>query len=690
MTIFAEYFQQIVYTVGCVLLVPVFVPYVLRRYGKTATLIGMFLGTAAVIIIGWLVINWSALTERTQIEAMVEGYGPTYAQEMSLMGHEHLTEKTSPQDPSYLKMIEAQIRWEKVNPAIADIYTFRKRDNGQIYLMVDSETDYDRNGIYEGQKELRTPIGESYPLKFPELESAFSGVTSFRRDVYSDRWGTWVSAFFPMFDSRGKVEAVLGVDFPAKKWLAEINQARWISVLYLWIGVILIGTLYAQSCLRMSEVSAAKKMRALKNKFERLVNSIEGIVWEWDLAGNRCLFISSQAELMLGYPLERWTTNTQGLLRELIHPEDYINFNERHTNHSNDETTSRTEFRVIDYSGRTLWLRESATPCLSDDGKQVSRSIVKDITAEKQAAADLDDAHQRILETSRQAGMAEVATGVLHNVGNVLNSVNISSNLINEQIENSKVPSLRRVADLIKDNQENIGEFLGSDERGKKVPGFLSQLADHLADENKVISEEAILLGQKIEHIKEIVAMQQSYASVSREIEPLIPNSILEDAVLLNLAMLKRESVQLIRDGDEEPIILADSNRTLQILVNLIRNACQSLMQIHHGNRILKLSITSDAGKAFITVSDNGVGISEENMAKIFTYGFTTKTGGHGFGLHSAMFAAREMNCSITVKSDGPNQGATFILELPLATATPKQPKIRLNKTQPILTHEIL
>jgi C4-dicarboxylate-specific signal transduction histidine kinase len=154
--------------------------------------------------------------------------------------------------------------------------------------------------------------------------------------------------------------------------------------------------------------------------------------------------------------------------------------------------------------------------------------------------------------------------------------------------------------------------------------------------------------------------------------------------------MLKRESVQLIRDGDEEPIILADSNRTLQILVNLIRNACQSLMQIHHGNRILKLSITSDAGKAFITVSDNGVGISEENMAKIFTYGFTTKTGGHGFGLHSAMFAAREMNCSITVKSDGPNQGATFILELPLATATPKQPKIRLNKTQPILTHEIL
>ncbi len=320
----------------------------------------------------------------------------------------------------------------------------------------------------------------------------------------------------------------------------------------------------------------------------------------------------------------------------------------------------------------------------------MSRSIVKDITAEKQAAADLDDAHQRILETSRQAGMAEVATGVLHNVGNVLNSVNISSNLINEQIENSKVPSLRRVADLIKENQENIGEFLGSDERGKKVPGFLAQLADHLADENKVISEEAILLGQKIEHIKEIVAMQQSYASVSREIEPLIPNSILEDAVLLNLAMLKRESVQLIRDGDEELIILADSNRTLQILVNLIRNACQSLMQIHHGNRILKLSITSDAGKAFITVSDNGVGISEENMAKIFTYGFTTKTGGHGFGLHSAMFAAREMNCSITVKSDGPNHGATFILELPLATATPKQPKIRLNKTQPILTHEIL
>jgi len=587
-------------------------------------------------------------------------------------------------------MIEAQKRWEKVNPAIADIYTFRKRDNGEIFLMVDSETDYDRNGRFEGEREQRTPIGENYSPKLPELESAFSGVTSFRRDVYTDRWGTWVSAFFPMFDSRGKVEAVLGIDFPANKWLAEINQARWISVLYLWIGVILIGTLYAQACLRMSEVSASKKMRALKNKFERLVNSIDGIVWEWDLASNRCLFISSQAETMLGYPLERWTSNTQGLLRELIHPDDYVNFNERHTNHSNDESTSRTEFRVVDCNGRVLWLRESATPCLSDEGQQVSRSIVKDITVEKQAAADLDDAHQRILETSRQAGMAEVATGVLHNVGNVLNSVNISSNLINEQINNSKVSSLKRVADLIKENQENIGEFFQSDDRGKKVPGFLSQLADHLADENKAISEEAGLLCQKIEHIKEIVAMQQSYASVSREIEPLIANSILEDAVLLNLAMLKRESVQIIRDCDEEPIILADSNRTLQILVNLIRNACQSLMQIHYSNRILRLSITSEAGKALITVSDNGIGISEENMSKIFSYGFTTKTGGHGFGLHSAMFSAREMNCSITVKSDGPNQGATFILELPLATTAANQPKIRLNKTQPILAHEIL
>ncbi len=683
MSFFADYFQQLIFTAGCLLLVPIFMPYVRRRYRTVATVIGMAISMTAVIALGWWVISWSALTARTQIESMVEGYGPTYAQELSLMGHERLSDKTTPADPDYLKMIEAQKRWERVNPSIADIYTFRKRENGEVYLMVDSETDYDRNNAYEGDREQRTPIGELYTQKLPELDLAFTGVQTFRRDVYTDHWGTWVSAFFPMYDSHGKVEAVLGIDFPAQKWLAEINQARWLSVLYLWIGVILLGTLYAQSCLRMSEVSAAKEMSSLKNKFERLVNSIEGIVWEWDLASNRCLFVSSQAETMLGYPASRWTSDTQGLLRMLIHPDDYVGFNERHTKLTDDDLHSRTEFRAIDKEGRILWLRESATSCLTDSGRHVSRAIVKDITAEKKASADLDAAHQRVLETSRQAGMAEVATGVLHNVGNVLNSVNVSSNLINEQVGSSRVPALRRVAELIQTNISDIGSFLVEDPRGRTVPSFLSQLASHLEDENKAVGEEARLLSQKIEHIKEIVAMQQSYASVSREIETLMPYSILEDAVLLNLAMLKRESIEVVRHFDAEPMVLADSNRTLQILVNLIRNACQSLAQTEQSSKVLTLSVTSAEGRAFISVSDNGMGISEENLSKIFTYGFTTKTGGHGFGLHSAMFAAREMNCSLTMKSDGPNLGATFILELPVATEATQKLKIPPIKAQP-------
>jgi signal transduction histidine kinase len=180
----------------------------------------------ATLTIGWRQVKDADSEKRQQIEDMVRGFAPTYAQEMELMGHARLTAQTNAQDPLYLSMIAAEKRWLAVNPFVADIYTLRKTADGKNVLMVDSETDYDHNGKFEGDRESRTPLGEVYDKHLEALERAFQGQADFMHDAYTDRWGTWVSAFVPMHDEAGRVEGVLGVDYEAQLWQEAALHGR--------------------------------------------------------------------------------------------------------------------------------------------------------------------------------------------------------------------------------------------------------------------------------------------------------------------------------------------------------------------------------------------------------------------------------------------------------------------------------
>jgi len=175
---------------------------------------------------GWIYTEYAGKAASREVQDMVEGFPPTYAQEVQRMGHAKLPSNADPNDPIYLAIIEAQIRWEQVNDSISDIYTMRKTADGKNIIIVDSETDYDRNGKFEGEREQRTPIGEVYDKDIPALEKAFSGVPGFVDSPYSDKWGNWVSAFTPLFNEKGEVEAILGVDYPAESWLDAIRSSR--------------------------------------------------------------------------------------------------------------------------------------------------------------------------------------------------------------------------------------------------------------------------------------------------------------------------------------------------------------------------------------------------------------------------------------------------------------------------------
>lgn len=178
----------------------------------------------------WAVVGKIEAHERHEQAEKLLGYAPTYAWTLEQMGYGKLNENTKPNDPLYLKFIEFQKGWAKANPFITDIYTLKKGSKGDNLFIVDSETDYNKNTVFEEDREARTSIGEKFDKRLPELELAFQGQNTFTFDPYTDRWGHWVSSFVPIRNNSGEVIGVLGLDFPAEDYLSGIKQYRIILV----------------------------------------------------------------------------------------------------------------------------------------------------------------------------------------------------------------------------------------------------------------------------------------------------------------------------------------------------------------------------------------------------------------------------------------------------------------------------
>lgn len=282
----------------------------------------------------------------------------------------------------------------------------------------------------------------------------------------------------------------------------------------------------------------------------------------------------------------------------------------------------------------------------------------------------LKDAQSELLDSARQAGMAEIATNVLHNVGNVLNSVNISADLVARKLRTSKALGLGKAMQLINEHPDDLGTYLREDEKGKLLPGYLNQLVEAIAVEQQGLTDELAQLSKSVDHIKDIVSTQQSYAGVSSVLEPLHISALMEDALRMNSGALSRHHVTVVKEYAEVPEIMADKHRLLLIMVNLISNAKYAMSNLSNRPRQITLSIKTVEGNLLqISVKDDGEGIPAENMARIFTHGFTTRKEGHGFGLHSCALAAIEMNGRLTAHSDGPGQGALFTLQIPFNEA---------------------
>jgi len=319
--------------------------------------------------------------------------------------------------------------------------------------------------------------------------------------------------------------------------------------------------------------------------------------------------------------------------------------------------------RLIVRGDTSSYVVYAASPMVGGRGAVLA---MRDISERKRAESERDELNRKLVEASRRAGMAEVATGVLHNVGNVLNSVNVSASLAADRMRRSRVGGVEKAASLLLAHEADMASFLSADPAGRELPKYLGALAACLASEQKETLRELEELTKNVDHIKTIVGMQQAHAKGGgvREMEDIA--ALAEDALRVCAMELERHGVPVERRFEAAPRVLADRHQVLQILINLIRNAKQAVAATPAPRRPVVLRVGPDgAGGVRVRVEDSGVGIAAENLTRIFQHGFTTKTGGHGFGLHSAALAAKNMGASLTVESDGPGRGAAFTLAFP-------------------------
>ncbi|HEX4807699.1 MAG TPA: two-component regulator propeller domain-containing protein [Bryobacteraceae bacterium] len=303
-----------------------------------------------------------------------------------------------------------------------------------------------------------------------------------------------------------------------------------------------------------------------------------------------------------------------------------------------------------------------------------TQALQAEVQEKERARSELAAAQQHLMELSRRSGMAEVATGVLHNVGNVLNSVNVGATVIADKLRESRTENLTAAVNLLQEHAGHLSTFVETDPKGQRVLPYLAKLSSHFQGERRQLLNEVESLTAHIDHIKEIVATQQDYAKGSVLTEVISIPKLVDDAVKLVQASFERHHLEVLREIEDVPDVTAARHKVLEILVNLLRNAKHAVIEHSGPLRQVRICAKRHSGdRVRIEVHDTGTGIPAENLVRIFAHGFTTKRNGHGFGLHSGALAARQMQGSLWAESGGPGWGATFILELPVGESATRQ-----------------
>jgi len=367
----------------------------LRRRRKGALPWSVWAGSSLLLLLSWWPTQIAGDRAHEAISRLMGAVAPTFADIMEQMGHSRITPATPPDDPLYLRLIETQIRLLKITSPISDVYTMRADPDGKVTFIVDSETDYDRDGRIEGQREQRILIGQVYEHHEDSgLALALAGTANFDRTAYVDEWGEWVSAWMPLRRPDGSLDGVLGVDFPAKDWVeAGKHERRMVLTRSGGVLALLLAGGIAVSLLRrkVTELQVAQEqVRESNERVRQVVDTALDAVITMDEKG-RISSWNRQAESMFGWSEAEALGQVLG---ELIVPPAlraaHAHGMDRYLTTGESKIFGhRLELTALCRDGREIPVELSVNPIFVEGTRHFS-SFLRDISARKKSQNELE------------------------------------------------------------------------------------------------------------------------------------------------------------------------------------------------------------------------------------------------------------------------------------------------------------
>ena len=289
------------------------------------------------------------------------------------------------------------------------------------------------------------------------------------------------------------------------------------------------------------------------------------------------------------------------------------------------------------------------------------------IQEHKKTQAERAKLHRKLMDASRRAGMADVASEVLHNVGNVLNSLNVSATVIRRSLDKSLVTKLSTANRQFSQHKDDYGQYLQTDPKGKHFPAALDFITGALVTERETHLAESHRLLKNIDHVRNVIQQQLSMSRDSGVVETFCLHDLIEQCIEINHEKSKRFNATITFECPATLNLVTDRHKLQQVLINLVSNAIDALQHRQQGSGLIHIVATSENETVQISVADNGVGIAPENLERVFSQGFTTKANGHGYGLHSCAMTAQVLGGTLNVDSEGDGFGACFRLVIPMS-----------------------
>ncbi len=419
---------------------------------------------------------------------------------------------------------------------------------------------------------------------------------------------------------------------------------------------------------------SSREMLDLNQKLERAQEIARLGYWQYSRSSDE-MVLSSQLKSMFKLNESQSVITYQEFIN-LIAEEDFSKVNEIFHNNKGEKKARQEIIRFNISNGENAWYQIKADPLRGDS--ELLSGIAMDVTQHKESEKKIIDLNRELVITARKVGMADIATSVLHNIGNVINSSNISLGILKENFNSKIYRNLFSVGGMLKEDESSLEDYITKDEKGKLIPLYISKLIDTLLASHETCSKEISNLSDQLDYVVKIMASQEGIAGILGETEEICLLDLLDLSLNILRKMFEKHDIHVETKCSHNVFVLADQTRVLQILINLLKNAKDSLLKVksaHQKNISITVTENKSSSSTTITVTDNGVGIDPEKLIDIFLPRYSTTIGGLGLGLHTSVLMAKDMDGSLTVSSDGVGKGASFTLTLPLSKKGDDLPK---------------